>query len=283
MKTCLLIPVIAIFALVSTVTSGEQNKILVGVCGGKGNLQKAKDVGFDYVEMSASGMAEMSDADFESLLKAVKETGIPVKATNGFIPGKSGIRITGPDINPAKQLEYAKKCLPRLHKIGVKVAVLGSGGARRIPDGFSKEQAFKQMVDFCKLLAPVAEANEVVIAIEPLNSNECNFITRVTEALEVALAVNHPNIQVMADIYHMAKDNESAGSILKAGQHLRHIHIATPQKRSYPLSFDEFNYKPYFDALKQIGYTGCVSIEGNTSNFDNDGPKAASFLKEALK
>lgn len=278
MKPYFFLSIITVFALICTGICGEQNKILVGVCG---NLKTAKEAGFDYVEMVASVIAEMSDADFDKLLQSVEEAKIPVRATNGFLPG--GIKVTGPDADPNKQVEYFNKLLPRLHKIGVKVSVLGSGGNRRILENSTREEAFKQMVEFCKRLGPVAKANDIIIAIEPLNKGECNFINTVKEGLEVVEAVNDPNIQAQADIYHMVKENESAESILKAGAHLKHVHIANPAGRGYPLSMAEYDYKSYFDALLKIGYSGGVSVEGGTKDFKNDGPKAAAFLKEQLQ
>lgn len=278
MKASLLITTIAAVAISSSGICQEQPRILVGVCG---NLKTAKEAGFDYVELGASGIAAMPDADFEKLIQSVADGKIPVRTTNGFLPG--GIRVTGPNVDTAKQMEYLNKLLPRLHKLGVKVSVLGSGKARDIQKDFSPEENFKQMVDFCKRLGPVARSNDIFIAIEPLNKGECNFINTVIEGLELVKAVNDPNIKVHADIYHMAKENESADSILKAGADLKHVHIATPKGRGYPSAADDFDYKPYFAAMKKIGYTGGISIEGGTKDFKTDGPRSAAFLKDALQ
>ncbi|MDD4872700.1 MAG: sugar phosphate isomerase/epimerase [Kiritimatiellae bacterium] len=281
MKNSLLISIITIFAISITGICGEQNKILVGVCGGKGNLQKAKNAGFDYIEMAASGIAKMSDADYEGLLKAVEEAKIPVRTANGFLPGD--IKITGPAADPKKQDEYVRKCFSRLQKLGVKVLVFGSGGARAIPKDVSREEALKQMVDFCKRIGPMAKEHNLVVVIEPLNTKECNFINSGKEGLEIVEAVKDPNIELLVDLYHMAMENEDPAIVLKAGAHIKHCHIANPAGRVYPLSTDEYNYKPFFDNLLKIGYTGGISVEGGTKNFDADGPKAAKFLKNALQ
>ena len=70
---------------------------------------------------------------------------IPLAASMSFVPG--AIKLTGPDVDPAKQMSYVTGLLGRLNKLGVKVVVFGSGGARRVPDGFSKDEAFTQLVD----------------------------------------------------------------------------------------------------------------------------------------
>ena len=278
MKLSILTVLITLFAFTMGGLCVEQNKILVGVCN---SPQNAKEAGFDYVEMGASSIAKMSEADFEKLLKTVKETGIPLRACNGFLPGT--IRVTGQEINKKEQEEYVRGCFDRLNKLGVQVVVFGSGKSRGLPENFPREKGFEQIVDFCKRIGPLAREKNIVIAIEPLNSKECNFIQSGKEGLELVEAVKDPNIELLLDLYHMAMENESSEIVLKAGAHVKHVHIANPTGRKYPLAAGEYDYKSFFDNLKKIGYTGGVSVEGGTKDFKNDGPKAAAFLKEQLQ
>ena len=278
MKNSILAVLTALFTMTIIVICAESHKILVGVCN---SPKTAKEAGFDYVEMGASSIAKMSDADFEKLLQTVKETGIPVRTCNGFLPGT--IKVTGPVINKTEQEEYVKKCFDRLNKLGVKFLVFGSGGARALPENFPREKGFEQIVDFCKRIGPLAREKDIMIVIEPLNSKECNFVNSGKEGLDIIEAVKDPNIELLLDLYHMAKDNESPDIVLKAGAHVKHVHIANPNGRKYPLAADEYDYKTFFDNLKKIGYTGGVSVEGGTKDFKNDGPKAAAFLKEQLQ
>ena len=41
---------------------------------------------------------------------------------------------------------------------------------------------------------------------------------------------------------------------------LKHVHIAEKETRQYP-GKDDFDFSPYFDALKKIGYSGGISCE----------------------
>ena len=79
--------------------------------------------------------------------------------------------------------------------------------------------------------------------------------------MQIVDAVNSPRIQQLADIYHMMMGREPAESILRAGSHLKHCHVACNKTRAYPGSADKAELVPYFDALHQIGYTGGVSCE----------------------
>ncbi|MEY4916206.1 MAG: hypothetical protein RL616_119 [Verrucomicrobiota bacterium] len=162
-----------------------------------------------------------------------------------------------------------------------KVIVWGSGPARQVPDGFSRELAFDQLVALGKLLAPEAAKRGITIVAEPLRTAECNFINTATEGLRWVEAVNHPNFELLVDIFHMTEEHEDMGIIVKAGPHIAHVHFANPKGRVLPLSEEEFDYAPFLSALKKIGYHGTMTIETSAVNLAQDGPKAIRFVHTA--
>src|SRR4030095_10005899 len=126
-------------------------KVQVGYCTSIKNLAAAKAAGFDYVEVSATEVAGLGDADFDAAAAESKALGIPPPAATLFLP--QTIKVVGPDINVEQQTAHVKKVMSRLSRLGVQVLVFGSGGARRVPDGFSKDEAWKQLVDFSRRAA----------------------------------------------------------------------------------------------------------------------------------
>jgi sugar phosphate isomerase/epimerase len=127
-------------------------------------------------------------------------------------------------------------------------------------------------------MAPIAEEHNIDIALEPLNSKECNFINSVAEGGEIVKDVNHKNFRLMADFYHMMMENESPGIILKYKDQLCHVHIAEKTGRSAPGVNNE-DFTPYFKALKNIGYNGLISIECNWTNLEEQAGKALQTIK----
>src|SRR5207247_11193711 len=111
-----------------------------------------------------------------------------------------------------------------LSKLGVEVLVFGSGGARRVPDGFAREEAFKQLVDFGRRAAREARSHGITIAIEPLRKQETNIINTAAEGLELVNAVADPNFQLMIDFYHLASEREDPAIVFRVKDHLRHLH-----------------------------------------------------------
>ena len=119
-----------------------------GVCGDPKIALNAKEAGFDYFEWSVGNYLHPreEEAVFQMALAQAQEVGIPCPAANVFIP--SDLKITGPDANLAALEVYVRTALRRAEIAGVETIVLGSGGARRIPDGFERKRAWEQLVAF---------------------------------------------------------------------------------------------------------------------------------------
>jgi D-psicose/D-tagatose/L-ribulose 3-epimerase len=256
------------------------NKVRIGYCGQLKDIDAVKAAGFDYMEVRASEVAALSDADFESAAAKFKQVGLPVLSANLFIP--SDIKVTGPDIDKERQMEYVRRALDRVSRLGVHLVVFGSGGARRVPEGFSQQEAFQQLVDFGKRIAPEARSRNITIAIEPLRHQETNIVNNTTEALAWVNAVNDPNIQLMIDYYHFQVEKEDPSDILKVKDHLRHLHMANPDGRVMPLKWEEYDYAPFFAVLRQIHYDRLISLEASTKNLPVEGPQSIALLRRAF-
>ncbi len=253
-----------------------------GICTKPDQSAKMKAAGYDYVEAGVGWflMPDKSDEEFlKYYLDVLKKSELNVEACNSFIPGN--LKSTGPETNHPAILEWAETAFRRAKVVGIKAIVFGSGGSRKIPDGFSREEARAQFVDLLKKMGPIAQKYGVVVVIEPLNSKECNFINTVSEGTDIARDVNHPNIRMLADFYHMLRENEGPESIIKAGKLLYHCHIAENKDRLAPGTNGE-DFTGYFKALKQIGYRGRISIEGRWRDFDKDLPVAIKAMQDQI-
>lgn len=277
-----LVCLVGLVGLVGGGVGAEQAaKVQVGYCTGIANLAAAKAAGFDYVELGTSAIANLADAEYEKAVAVHKEVGLPTPVANTFVPGT--IRLTGPDINRDEQMAYVKKALTRMSRLGNRIIVFGSGGARRVPDGFPQDKAFEQLVDFGRRAAEEAKAFNITIAVEPLRQQETNIINSAGEGLKLVQAINHPNFQLMIDFYHLAIEKEDPSIVIRAKDHLRHLHMANPQGRVFPLKWEEFEYAPFFAALKQIGYSARISVEAGTKDLPNEGPQAIALLRKAFQ
>lgn len=222
---------------------------------------------------------KVSEEQFKINLERIKQSKVKVIAANSFIPGT--LKLVGDAIDEKAVLGYVDTVMRRCKEAGVGIIVLGSGDARKLPPGYDSLKASKQFISIVRKMAKVAAKYDRVIAIENLNSTETNFVLSLHEALQYVKAVNHPNFRLTADIYHMLMENESAASILEAKGYLVHAHIAEKIERAFP-GKRGVDFKPYFAAMKKIGYTGAIDMECRWSNFDQEVKGAKDFLQNQL-
>ena len=248
---------------------GEGGRILFGTCIWGDTAALVKSVGYDFVEMGvADAFGPDRDAEWWKRRRdKLCALPLPLRSCNGFLPGK--FRLTGPKADPEPALAYGETALRRAEEVGVKTVVFGSGGARNVPGDSTGERpdvekGARQYADFCReLCRRVADLETVRLVIEPLRPNETNIVNYVWQGVQICEDVNSPRLRQLADIFHMMMGRESAASIVAAGRWLKHCHIASFGTRSFPGSDPETvgRLKPYFEALKSIGYTGGVSCE----------------------
>ena len=262
--------------------------IKLGVCRSIEDAVTAYEIGYDYIECGFSQIMSLPRAEFDEWKKRMFDMPIHCEAMNGMLPGK--FRLTGPDadLNPVR--EFLKEAFDRAAEIKLPVVVFGSSGARNIPVDesgkitFPMEKALDQVAEYLTMAGDIAKPSGTIIAIEPLRVKECNIIQLVSEGAEMARRVNHPNVKLLADGFHMIEMGEDVKSIVDAGHDLmRHCHTADPVARKYPHPDGTWDYKPFFDALKSIGYEGGVSIEGGCDDFATDARLAFEVLDPLRK
>ena len=177
-------------------------------------------------------------------------------------------------------MAYVTTTFARAEQAGVQVVVFGSGGARQVPDGWSRDEANRQLAAFGRMLAPIAARHGVTVAIEPLRKAECNILNTVAEGAALARTVNHPALALLVDGYHWATDGDASEAIVEHRSRLAHTHIATTAHRLAP-GMEACDFRSFFDALRRANYTGRMSIEGGLGNPAATLPVAARMLRQA--
>ena len=272
--------------------AGNGGRILFGACRDSvADVAIMRDLGYDFWEWSAGAAFDPAkdDAWWQTQKEEIAKRPLPLRSCNGFIPGS--FRITGPKADQSTALDYAEKILRRADEIGVRTVVFGSGGARNVPGDFAGnswpklEEGARQYADFCRALVKrVADLKTVQVVIEPLRPNESNIINYVFQGLAICREIASPRLAQLADIFHMMMGGDPASAIQEAGPLLAHCHVADYATRQFP-GFDPAvtdRLRPYFAALKAIGYTGGVSCEcswGEPKDFTRNAATALETMK----
>ncbi len=253
----------------------------IGVCTDITNADTLKSFGYSYIEESVGRflVPQKSNEEFDEILQNASKSALKVKACNSFIPGN--MKCVGPDAVPSQILKFADIAFNRAQKAGVEFIVFGSGASRQIPEGFSHDKARLQFISLCDSMALIANNYNVVVLLEPLNKKECNFINSVAEGGEIVKEINHPNIRLLADIYHMLVENEPPDNIIKYEYLIKHVHIAEKQDRAAPGTNNE-DFRPYFNALQKAGYTGKLSVECKWNDLGQQAGTTIESIKSQL-
>ena len=235
-----------------------------GICMSPESLSTIPQPAFDFVEANVQAFLkpEQPDEAFRPNRTLAASLTRPVLAANCFLPGD--LRVTGPGVDYGRLERYADVAFRRAAQIGIGVIVFGSGGARKLPEGLSREEGLAQFIEANRRIAPLAERHGITVVIEPLNRTECNFVNSLADGAQVVEAVNHSHIRLLTDFFHMLREEESPDEILRFGHLLHHAHLAEKAERTVPgVKGDDF--RPFLSALKAVGYDRLISIEGNWS------------------
>lgn len=251
----------------------------IGVCTSVANAELAQAAGCAYLEEGVRRLLVPGrpEEEFRQRKEEADACGLPVKACNSFLPGS--LKSTGLEADHEGVLRFAETAFRRAAEVGVETIVFGSSGSRGIPKGFDREHAREQFLHLLERMGPLAESCGITVAIEPLQRSECNFINTVIEGAGIVRTVNHPHIRLLADIYHMMREDEGPEAIRAAGDLLVHLHIAEKAERTPPGTAGD-DFTPYFQALRDVGYDGLLSIECRWDDMAEQLPRAVRILNE---
>ncbi len=250
--------------------------MLFGICTGWENAGAVKAAGWDYIEENVQSLLQPARGDEQ--WTAPTDPQLPIHASNVLVPGS--LKIVGPDANADLLRNHMQTVVARAAKVGISTLVFGSGVARNIPDGFDRETASKQIIEFARTSAAIAAAFRITIVLEPLNTGECNIVNSVAEAMRYVKAVDHPAFQCLVDSYHFWLEDEPLENLRRAMPSIKHVHVADKEGRVAPGLSGKADYRPFFRVLKQGGYDARISFEGTAMHdFTATAPAVLEFLQ----
>jgi sugar phosphate isomerase/epimerase len=257
----------------------KTGEVEVGVCGSIDDFAKAEQFGFDYFEPAAAAVAALSEPAFADFQARVSKSRIRCECFNSFI---RTLRVVGPAANRDALTAYMNSALDRCRALGGTIIVWGSAGSRNVPEGYSRDQAWQQIKSFLGMAGDLAKSRQIAIAIEPLRKQESNIINNGAEALRLVREVNHPNVKMIIDYYHLRQENEDPEILVEARDSIVHLHFANPNGRVWPKNPDEDPvYGRFFELVKKTGFRGGISIEGK-GTLEKDAAASLAFFRKEL-
>ena len=250
-----------------------------GIVAGPDSTPAMKSAGFDYLEGNCQAYFKGDDADHDPAGYR-DDSALPIPAAAMLLPGD--LKIVGPDRDPRRASVYMRRLLERAGRMKVDLVVFGSGRSRGVPDGYDRDAARGEILDFLRDAAPHAHAAGVTIVVEPLNRGECNILNGVAETMTYVRDVDSPAVACLVDSYHSWKEDEPLADVEAAMPWVKHVHVADRDGRTAPGGGGATPemYRDLFAVLKRGGYDGRISVEGKVDYDAEALRRALDFLRD---
>ena len=237
----------------------------IGFCIGT-DAQKTKKLaqyGYDHYEVSFAGINQMDDGEFADFCREVEKAGISCRGCNVMFPKNVSLYR---DFGVEEVQKYIVRGMERMAALGGKIAVLGSGVFRNIPEGYDRELAKKQFVEIVRICADEAQRRGISIAVEPLSRKETNFIHLLAEGAEICREANRENVGLTADFFHMYSNDDAFSNLETYSSIITHLHIARfAPDRGAPNATDVEDFRPIAERMHKLRYGGALSVECKTT------------------
>jgi sugar phosphate isomerase/epimerase len=209
----------------------------------------------------ASRITEVSAERRRELRRQAEAAGVRILGLHWLLAKTEGFHLTSPDREVRRRTaDYLAELARCARDLGGELLVLGSPAQRRIPAGCTREQAFDFALDTLRRLLPALEATGIYLCLEPLAPPEADFILNAAEAVELLDALGHPLCALHLDVKAMAAESMPTPEVIRRyGHRMRHFHANDVNRRGP--GFGDTDFVPIFEALRDIGYDGWVSIE----------------------
>jgi len=179
--------------------------------------------------------------------------------------GSISLMFTGLDLIQADEagrantIQYLKDCITMVKELDGHVMSIVPSEVGKVSAQADPETEWNWAVEGLREVNDFANKAGVVVAIEPLNRFETNFINRHDQALLLAQEVG-PDVGVCLDIYHMNQEEASwRQAILNAGDRLFDFHVADNNRMA--CGQGALNWRDIVGTLKEIGYDGALTVE----------------------
>jgi hydroxypyruvate isomerase len=243
----------------------------------------AADAGIQSVEL-VNEHEDWSDADAAKYKRRVASYGMHMDT---ILASRNWAKRPVSLVNPAHRdafLADISHAIGWAKKLDVPQIILMSGN---VQPGMTHEAQYASLVESAKRATDLAEAAEVTLIIENLNSKVNHpgyFLTSAAEALKAVKEVDHPRLRFLYDLYHEYVQNGDPLPVMKEAEpSVAVYHVADAPGRHDP-GTGEMKWVDLYTAIGQSTYSGYVALEYLPVPDDQTGSliKAVTAMRSTL-
>jgi sugar phosphate isomerase/epimerase len=229
------------------------------VCG------RIAELGYTGLEIApftlAPRITDVSATRRAELRRQADSAGVTILGLHWLLAKTAGFHLTSADAGVRRATgSYLADLARACADLGGNVLVLGSPLQRNIPEGLTPDQATEHAIDTLSLCLPALEQTGVWLCLEPLGPAETNFLNTAAEGVALIRRVGHANVRLHLDVKAMSTEPTSIPELIRSNAAFTaHFHANDPNRRGP--GFGETDFRPIIRALRDVRYTGWISVE----------------------
>ena len=230
----------------------------------------ARDLGYTGVEIapftlsagdSVVDVRDVTQPKREEVKRQAADAGVDIVGLHWLLAKTEGFYLTSPQA-PVRYAttEYFKALAQLCCDLGGKVMVLGSPQQRNLLPGVSYDQAEQYAAEVLRGAMQTCGDCGVTVALEPLGPAEGDFLNTAESAIRLAKLIDSPHCKLHLDVKAMASEAKPIDQVIReSADWLAHFHANDPNLLGPGMG--EIDFAPIFAALREVAYSGWVSVE----------------------
>ena len=221
------------------------------------SFARLKKCGYDGIEFAA----EPYTTDTKRMQKLLKEYDMVCTSLCGIFTEQRDL-TAGVGFAADAAIAYLKDSVDFAVQVGAPyiIVVPSPVGRTELPAGNSYEYRWENAVKNLIVAADYAAQKGVMLAVEAINRYETYLVNTLEKAYAMVKQVNHPQVMIMADLFHMSlEENSIIKSLRMVADKLIHVHVADNTREAAGLGRTDF--KEILYVLRDIGYQGPLTME----------------------
>jgi sugar phosphate isomerase/epimerase len=225
----------------------------------------AAECGYTGVEIApftiSNDVTDIPTARRDEMRRQAEAAGLEIVGVHWLLAKTEAFYMTTPDAEVRRKTsgyfgELARFC----SDLGGKVMVCGSPQQRDLLPGVSHDEAMQYAAEVFRDVVPALEANEVILALEPLAPRETTFLQTAADAVKLAEMIGSPQVRLHLDCKAMSSEATPIPELIRR-HHAMMVHFHANDPNFQGPGFGELDFVPILEALGEVDYRGWVSVE----------------------
>lgn len=223
------------------------------------------EVGYTGIEVAPFTLgatpADVSPQRRGELRTIAADHGLEIVGLHWLLAKTEGLHLTTADsATRLRTADYFRELADLCCDLGGSLMVLGSPQQRNLEPNVDKARAAEHAIEIFQKILPHLQEREVTLLMEPLTTGETNFCNTCAEAAEMIARVDHPRFRLHQDVKAMLGEGTDVPTLIREFADITEHFHANDSNLLGP-GMGETDYVPIFEALRDTGYDGWVSVE----------------------